>query len=665
MFKMLTQYCLFLRENLKLLIFIVSFLSVLSSIAQKNDTIDPYNFNLSELSQLEVISVSKILQKFNEVPATIRVITAKEIKENSYFTLEEALSSLPGFQFRNIQGFNSYVFQRGIPSQNNLILVLIDGVQINELNSGGFYGGGQYNLVNVEQIEVVYGPASVIYGTNAISGIINIITKSALEKQNLNVNALVGSFNSVYGDASYCYTNEDKTFGVRLSSMCKTTEKADLAGAADDYNWTDEMENFENDYALDAKITFKDLTAGLNFQNKQSSRTTNYPSVGTIYKERNTLWNIYFINAYIKYRHEISKKIMFSTILYNRNATVANNTISKIVDTAQFRYYRPNLLLGSESVLNFNLTEKLLIIGGLVFEYEKLSDGFSVTRSDSPDITPPTPSKPTMQENYLVSTFFELQYKFLKGFQLFAGARLDNSSVYHQVVTPRLGLIYNLKKFTFKAVYGEGYRAPKPWDYTTGIGNLNLDPERLQSFEISSIYSASKYLRLQLSIYKNNMDNVFFKNIIDNSYQWINNGKITTNGAELSFNYEKNNLKFYANYTYNYSYNNEKQIVDEISKHTANSGITYTLLKYVVFNVRAFYIGERKNPKPISTTGSNYISPALVFNVNVSLINFHNFDIHLIVKNLFNKEYYHTSNMMPDRYRQSQRTLMLKLGYTF
>ena len=74
---------------------------------------------------------------------------------------------------------NSYVFQRGVPSQNNLIVLLVDGIQINELNSGGFYGGGQYNLSNVERIEVVYGPASALYGTNAISGIVNIITKNS------------------------------------------------------------------------------------------------------------------------------------------------------------------------------------------------------------------------------------------------------------------------------------------------------------------------------------------------------------------------------------------------------------------------------------------------------------------------------------------------------
>ncbi len=86
------------------------------------------------------------------------MITAEQIRDNGYFTLEDALADLPGFQFRNILGFNSYLFMRGVPSQNNKILLLVDGVQINELNSGGFYAGGQFNLTNVDRIEVVYGP---------------------------------------------------------------------------------------------------------------------------------------------------------------------------------------------------------------------------------------------------------------------------------------------------------------------------------------------------------------------------------------------------------------------------------------------------------------------------------------------------------------------------
>ncbi|MCF8268246.1 MAG: Plug domain-containing protein, partial [Ignavibacteriales bacterium] len=123
------------------------------------------SLDLEELANLKVVSVTKSPIYIRDAPATVRVITAAAIKQNGFLTLDDALAQLPGFQFRNIQGFNSYIFQRGIPNQNNLTLVLVDGIQINELNSGGFYGGGQYNLADVERIEVVYGPASALYGT--------------------------------------------------------------------------------------------------------------------------------------------------------------------------------------------------------------------------------------------------------------------------------------------------------------------------------------------------------------------------------------------------------------------------------------------------------------------------------------------------------------------
>jgi outer membrane cobalamin receptor len=142
-----------------------------------------FEMSLEQLMNVEVVTASKKPQRLSEVPATVRIITAEQIKERGYFTLEEALSDLPGFQFRNIIGFNSYLFLRGIFSQNQSILVLVDGIQINELNSGGFYAGGQYNLSNVKKIEVVYGPASALYGTNAISGIINIITNNPRDIQ--------------------------------------------------------------------------------------------------------------------------------------------------------------------------------------------------------------------------------------------------------------------------------------------------------------------------------------------------------------------------------------------------------------------------------------------------------------------------------------------------
>ena len=87
-----------------------------------SDSLDIYDLDFKQLSQVKITSASKAPENIEEIPATIRIVSATEIKEKGYFTLDEALSDLPGFQFRNILSFNSYVFQRGIPNQNNLIL---------------------------------------------------------------------------------------------------------------------------------------------------------------------------------------------------------------------------------------------------------------------------------------------------------------------------------------------------------------------------------------------------------------------------------------------------------------------------------------------------------------------------------------------------------------
>jgi outer membrane receptor protein involved in Fe transport len=306
-------------------------------------------------------------------------------------------------------GFNSYVFQRGKPSQNNLILLLIDGIQVNELNSGGFYSGGQYNLENVDRIEVVYGPASVIYGTNAISGIINLITKNS---QGLSTSVLSGNFNTFNSNFNYGFIRNN--LGVRLSGMYKTTEKGNLTGSDGDNNWTPQMENFEDDYSLSAKIRYKNLVLGANFLNKQSSTTTSYPSVGTIYQEQGSFWNIMFTNIYLKHKYNLNDNINLSTKAYYRNATVSDNTISRVVDTARIGYFRPNQLFGIESVLNYSITNKLRIIFGALAETEQIAEGFSVTFSNSPEQAPSKPTKPNMLHNNLLSLFLESDLEILK-----------------------------------------------------------------------------------------------------------------------------------------------------------------------------------------------------------------------------------------------------------
>lgn len=650
------------KSSSMILIFIVIIIYNSNLYSQEKDLDKLLDLSMEELLNTQVVTASKKSQKLSEVPATVHVITSKQIKERGYFTLEEVLSDLPGFQFRNIVGFNSYVFLRGVPNQNNLILVLIDGIQINELNSGGFYGGGQYNLSNVKKIEVVYGPASALYGTNAVSGVINIITNDPKDVQGGHAGFLLGNFDTKSMDFRYGYQDQKNDVGFSISGMFKHSNKADLRGEKGDNNWTDNMENFEDDLSFDGKLKYKSIDFGIVLQDKQASRTTNYKTIGTNYLDTGTNWHIRFVNGYVKYLYSRSSKWSSQSNLYYRNSTVINNSIAYITsDTGQTGYYRPSDLIGYENKFNFQPAENFNVIAGIIWEQEKLAENFSKTYSGSPYIKPSVPVKPDMITNHLTSIYLQTQYNIVKGTGLTIGLRHDNSSFYGVVNTPRFALVYNKKKITAKFLYMEAFRAPKPWDYTYGDGNSVLKPERLKSMEFSITYNVKKNLLANLTFYKNYLKKI----LIQEENRWVNGNTLNTKGIEAGLDYVKGKINLYFNYTHNLSEYENGVKIPEIGNDNANIGILYAFTNNIKFNIRGNYIGKKKNLKIITSTGDDYINEAFIVHFNLSILDYNNFDFHLIVKNLFNKEYYHTSNRPPDRYRQPQRGIMLRTEYKF
>ncbi len=633
---------------------------------QKTDLDTMLNLSLEELANLPVTTPSKKPQKRSETPATVRIITAKDIEERGYFTLEEALSDLPGIQFRNILGFNSYVFMRGAPSQNNLILVMIDGVQMNELNSGGFYGGGQYNLANVERIEVVYGPASALYGTHAVSGVINIITKKPKDIQGLRISSLLGNHKTQQHDLLYGYYDEKQELGFSLSGMFKKSDKADLRGAKGDYNWSDDMDNFEDDYALDAKAQYKSFTIGLNFQEKQTSRATKEKTTGTPLQDHGIDWHIHFLNAYAKYDYEKHENWSLHSTAYFRDTTVEDDTRPVIrwgLDAAggyQERWYRPNYLAGLENRFNLEIGKKLSLALGMVYEHEWLSAGYSKSRSHSPFDDAPKPSSPDLLMSNLGSLYAQLEWRIIEPLRMTIGTRYDYSDVYGSVFTPRLGLVFNKDKFTAKLLYTEAYRAPKIWDYQDGLGNSGLESEEMRSVELVLGYSFTEHLRTELSVYRNVLTNCITREESKSGWRWANQGRVNTNGVESTLEYRIGKWKTYLNYTFTDSGDENGARVPEIAPHSANAGVQYAFTEHVRLDLRGQYLGKRKNPHEIGYSGKDEIEDAFILHGALSYMDFHGFDFQLAAKNLLDEKYYHPSDTSVSRYRQPQFTIMLK-----
>lgn len=635
-----------------------------------DDSLALLKMSLKQLQSIKITSATKTPQTDNEIPAVTRVVTARQIRERGYNSLEEALQDLPGIQGRDISGFNSYSFVRGAPSQNNLVLLLVDGVQINELNSGGFYGGRQHNLANVKRIEVVYGPASALYGTNALSGIINLVTFDPDDKaaQTSQISATSGSFDTQQVDFRVGRYDVDRSVGFTLSGVWKSTDKARLGGRAGDYNWPVGVDSSETDLAFDGKFQWRGFKAGFVFQDKDASNSTTFKMTSPAYasyRPQGSTWHMRFLNLWAEHDFKFGDTLTLNSKVYHRRADVVPDTIVYI-DTAtsqQSVWYRPNDLWGIEEKLSYTPNDRLNVVGGLVHEVEDLAEDYSKILV-SVDANPlPSPPRPDSLTNRLSSLYAQVQYKVMPELILTVGGRMDESDYYGDSKNPRLGLVYNRNALTAKLIYSRAFRAPKPWDFYFGSGNTGLEPERMLSREVYLAWRFDSRWLADLSLFDNRIDNKLFKDLPAN--RWVNQGVLETRGLELSAKYVARDLRFYLNYSYTDSKDEQGVESNEISKHVYNTGFTYNFTDHVDVDLRANYLGKRKNPKTIPATGMNVIDDAMVLHTTVSYRDFHGVDFQLIVRNLFDAEYYHPSNLSPDRYRQPQRTILLKAQYAF
>ena len=327
--------------------------------------------------------------------------------------------------------------------------------------------------------------------------------------------------------------------------------------------------------------------------------------------------------------------------------------------------YRPGRLVGSETRVLWTPAPHWNVSVGVVLEHEKLAERFATTQSASASEYPPSPPDPPSLTNDLVSVYAQAQIPLVKMLDAFVGLRLDDSSYYGTVNTPRLGLVFNRKKLTARALFVEAFRAPKPWDFTDGVGNPELEPETMRSYELSGAWLASSHLRLELSTYRNRLRGLLTRMDEGADWHWINAGRVDTTGLEATVEYRRKAVRSFITYSYTDSEDENGSRVPEIASHGATAGLSYAVSRTLTTGLRCRYLGSRLNPTVIPTTGDDQIEDAFVSDVNASMKLARKLTLRLFVDNLTNEAYFHPSNLPPSRYRQPQRGVRLKVEYAF
>jgi outer membrane receptor for ferrienterochelin and colicin len=173
-------------------------------------------------TKVKVTSVSKKAEDALEAPATVMVISQEDIRRRGYADLDALLGDLPGFDISRTYGLTySSIYQRGYRANNTeRTLLLVDGVEENDMWSNIMYLSRQYPITNIKRVEVIYGPASTMYGANAFVGVVNIITKDPSElirdgnSFGVSAQANYGAWNTRYADITLAGRTEGLSFSV-------------------------------------------------------------------------------------------------------------------------------------------------------------------------------------------------------------------------------------------------------------------------------------------------------------------------------------------------------------------------------------------------------------------------------------------------------------------
>jgi len=232
-------------------------LLMISNVAYANES-DLAAMSIEDLMDIQVTSVSKKPQSLSNSAAAIFVITEDDIKQSASTSIPELLRMVPGLSVARIDANKWAISSRGFNSRfADKLLVLIDGRSVyNPLYSGVYWNAQDTVLEDIERIEVIRGPGATVWGSNAVNGVISIITKHAADTLGGLVSGGVGTKERAFATGRYGATIADGIYG-RFYAKGNNRDSSDLVSGQDAGDaWTTYRSGFRIDGTLSSANSF-------------------------------------------------------------------------------------------------------------------------------------------------------------------------------------------------------------------------------------------------------------------------------------------------------------------------------------------------------------------------------------------------------------------------
>jgi outer membrane receptor for ferrienterochelin and colicins len=626
-----------------------------------------------------VYSASKYDQKVTEAPSSVTIITADEIQKYGYRTLADILQSVNGFFVTSDRNY-SYLGVRGFnrPGDfNTRILLLIDGHRLND-NNYDQAGLGTESVVDVDlidRVEIVRGPSSSLYGTNAFFGAINVITKRGRDIRGLEVSGEYGSFQSYKGRVTYGNRFQNGLELLLSTSFYDSHGHRRLFFREFAYPSTNNgfVRNSDDDrfpYFF-AKASFADFSLQGGFLSREKGLPT--APFGTVFNTTRTRTVDEHGYVDLKYDHEFANQLGLSTRLY----------YDRFYFRGDFLYDDENIM-GLQPVLNqdvglgewwggeLKLTKRLWqrhkVTGGI--EYR---DNFRQDLSNAN--TNPFESLLNVQKSsHIWAFYFQDEFSLLDNLILNAGVRYDHYSTFGGTVNPRLALIYNLKNTSLKILYGEAFRAPSVFEgFYTGTNfkqNPHLKPESITTYELVLEHYFNKYLRSSIAGYYYTIDGLISEvteQEDDKTFNIFRNAEsVEAKGVELLLEGKwPSGIETRLAYALQETENQDtKEPLTNSPHHLVKGSLIVPLLSDQVFaSLEARYVSQRRSPSEKIVVSDFFSTNFTLFSQNI----IKNMEASLSFSNLFDQRY---GDPVSDSHQQAiieqdGRTFWIKLKYGF
>ncbi len=549
-----------LNNKYFLIYFLLFFTSV--SFAQQTKEIASDSTKVENLDEV-IITATRTIRQLSSLPLPAQIISKKDIKQSNSVRLNDILNEQTGLITVPDFGGGEGIQLQGLDSQYTLILV--DGVPLVG-RSAGTLDISRVTIGNIKQIEVVKGASSSLYGSEALGGVINIITETPKNGFYGNANYRVGSFNT--NDISTTLNYKKKKFGVTTFFNRYSSEGYDL-DTSDDLKTVDPFSN----YTLNAKVTydFSDKT-DLLISGKYYTQNQDYNASTTLKGESElNEWNTHLKLSHT-YNEKWSSYFEFYATRYKAKDFLNNEDGSRFSDS----YYN-QLLIRPEIRATYNPTEKNAFIGGVGFNHETL---------DRTDFL----IKPEFNSPYV---YLQYDGKFNEKLNLILGARFDSHSKYKSQFSPKAAVRYEFnERLSIKGSAGYGFKAPDfrqlYFDFSNAtvgytvlgynavstaipkleaqgeIANIivplsefenELNTENSISMNLGVDYKLSSEIKLGVNLFRNNIDDLIDTRIIatktngQSVFSYYNVNKVYTQGLEFNASWKPiNQLKITGGY---------------------------------------------------------------------------------------------------------------------